>query len=87
MEAHRTTPPAAIDQLGEPARDGSGRPTMAQGEVTALVRRHLELEKVRSGDYDTELWAMWQHEVARADDDDHNADVLDRVLARIRAGE
>jgi hypothetical protein len=77
----------AIVELGHPARGEDGDPTLTRSEVIELVRHHLDLEKVRSADYDAELWAMWRDEVDRAGIADHNADVLDRILARIRAGE
>ncbi|MFA9431083.1 hypothetical protein [Egicoccus sp. AB-alg2] len=75
-----------LDELGGPARTAAGQPTMDRGQVVMLVRRHVDLEHVRTGDYDDELWALWRDEAAGAGEQDHNADVLDRVLARLRTG-
>jgi hypothetical protein len=77
----------ALAALGEPARDPAGAPTLNGPEATFLLRHHLDLEKLRTTDYDVELWALWRQEVDRAGPEAHNADVLDRVLARIRDGE
>jgi hypothetical protein len=82
---HRPAP--AIERLGHAARDESGAPTLTTGEVTDLLRRHIDLEKIRTTDYDTELWKLWQDEVGRADPGDDNAEILDRVLERVRGSE
>jgi hypothetical protein len=47
----------------------------------------MDLEKLHSPDYDTDLWSLWQDEVGRAADRDVNIEVLDRVLERVRQGE
>ena len=38
-------------------------------------------------DDDREIWILWQDEAGKAEIEAHNADVLDRVLARLRVGE
>jgi hypothetical protein len=78
--------PQGVDDLGRTARDTAGEPTLAAENVIVLVRRHVDLEKIRTTDYDAELWDLWREEVRRAMPDDHNADVLDRVMERLRAG-
>jgi hypothetical protein len=76
-----------IESLGEPARDPAGAPSLSRSEAVGLVRRHMDLEKLHSPDYDTDLWSLWQDEVGRAADRDVNIEVLDRVLERVRQGE
>jgi hypothetical protein len=84
-------PPVVVDErvgrLGRPARGEDGASTLGEPEAVALIRSHLDLEKVRSTDRDDELWDMWQEEVARSIRSVRVADVLDRVLARVREGE
>jgi hypothetical protein len=82
---HRPVP--SIERLGQAARDESGAPTLTTGEATALLRRHIDLEKIRTTDYDTELWELWRDEVGRAAPADDNAEILDRVLERVRESE
>lgn len=77
----------ALEVLGRPSRSRAGAPTLTVDEVTRLVRRHIELETLRTSDYDADLWALWQEEVGRAAQDARNAEILDRVLERIRQGE
>jgi hypothetical protein len=83
---HRETL-AGVEALGLPARDAAGAPTLSTEEVIELLRRHIDLEKLRTVDYDTDLWSLWREEVARASTHDVNTDVLDRVLARVRVGD
>lgn len=86
VEPARTTPPD-IDALGRAALDADGEPTVTRDEAVALLRHHIDLETMRTTDHDDELWKLWEDEASRAQDSDHNADVLDRVLARLRVGE
>ncbi|HEY8339432.1 MAG TPA: hypothetical protein VIK95_06165 [Egibacteraceae bacterium] len=72
--------------LGKPARDASGGPTLDEDEAVAFVRHHLDIERIRTTDYDVELWQLWQREVERAQPDATNRDVLDRVVEAVRAG-
>lgn len=80
-------PAPAIERLGQTARDEIGSPTLTTREVTELIRRHIDLEKIRTTDYDTELWELWKDEVGRAAPGDDNAEILDRVLERVRDNE
>lgn len=80
-------PAASIQRLGQTARDEGGAPTLTTAEATELIRRHVDLEKIRTTDYDTELWELWQDEVHRAAPSDDNAEILDRVLERVRDNE
>lgn len=84
---HRPEAGSDVALLGALARGDGGRPTMTYEQVVELLRRHLDLEHVRTSDYDDELWALWQEEVAHASPNGHNAAVLDRVLARVREGD
>jgi hypothetical protein len=76
-----------IETLGEPARDPAGTPSLSRSEAIDLMRRHMDLEKLHSPDYDADLWMLWQDEVGRATDRDVNVEVLGRVLERVRQGE
>lgn len=80
---HGVLPPGV---LGSPARDEDGAPSLTVAEVVGLLRRHLDLEKVRTSDRDDELWQLWKEEVDRGDPETSNATVLDQVLARVRVG-
>lgn len=82
---HRPADPA-VAVLGGPARDAAGAPTLSEAAVIELVRRHADLEKLRSSAYDDELWDLWVEETRRASPTGHNAAVLDRVLDRLRTG-
>jgi hypothetical protein len=73
--------------LGAHARSETDAPSLSEADAVTLLRRHIELETLRTTDSDTELWALWREEVASGDRTDSNADVLDRVLARLRTGE
>jgi hypothetical protein len=73
--------------LGARARAETGSPSVSEADGVALLRRHIGLETLRTTDSDTELWGLWREEVERGHDTDSNADVLDRVLARLRTGE
>jgi hypothetical protein len=80
---HGDLPPGA---LGQTARDPAGVPVLHSREAVGLLRRHIELERLRTTDYDTELWGLWQREVARAETGTSNATILDRVLGQVREG-
>jgi hypothetical protein len=80
---HGSLPPGL---LGQPARDPAGDPVLHVGETVGLLRRHIDLERLRTTDHDTELWALWRQEVARADSGTSNAAILDRVLSHVREG-
>ena len=73
--------------LGEPARDRGGAPTIGFDVAVQFVRHHIDIEKVRTGDYDQELWQLWRDETGSAAPGDTNGDVLERVLARVRTGD
>lgn len=75
-----------IGALGAPARTPTGGPSLPSDEAVRLVRRHLDLEHIRSTVYDTEIWSRWQRLVAAAPADERNADVLDRLLEQLRSG-
>ena len=77
----------ALEVLGRAARSEAGTPTLTSDQTMRLVRQHIDLEKLRTSDYDAELWSLWQEEVGRSDEATRNAEVLDRVLERIRQGE
>jgi hypothetical protein len=79
--------PIGLETLGEPARDPAGAPSLSRSEAIDLMRRHMDLEKLHSPDYDADLWTLWQDEVGRAADRDVNVEVLGRVLERVRQGE
>lgn len=77
----------ALEVLGRAARSEEGTPALSADETMRLVRQHIDLEKLRTSDHDTELWSLWQEEVGRSDEGTSNAEVLDRVLERVRQGE
>ena len=72
--------------LGQPARDATGASTLRPDQVIAFVRHHIDIERIRTADYDDELWRLWQGEAARAAGDATNETVLERVLDAVRAG-
>ena len=76
-----------VRALARPARGPDAAPTVGPAQAVELVRRHLDWEKVRSLDFDRDLWTLWQQETRGAAASDRNADVLDRVLARVRVGD
>lgn len=76
-----------VEWLGEPARTSAGTSVLGEDESVALLRRHIDLERLRTTDTDAELWGLWQEEARAAAPADHNADVLDRVLERLRTGD
>lgn len=76
----------AIGPMGAPARTAAGAPSLPADGVVSLVRRHLDLERIRSSVYDHEIWAAWTRLAADAAPDDHNSDVLDRLLEELRDG-
>ena len=87
IEHPTTASSAAPGGLGAPARAPDGSSILPEGEVVSLLRQHLDLEKIRTTDYDRELWDLWNEEVTRSIPSARVAAVLDRVLARVRAGE
>jgi hypothetical protein len=72
--------------LGAPARAEDGSASLSPDRAVALLREHIDLEKLRTADYDRELWELWREETARSTRTARVSDVLDRVLARVREG-
>lgn len=75
-----------IGALGAPARTPTHGPSLPPDEAVRLVRRHLDLEHIRSSVYDSEIWSAWRRLTGEADAADRNADVLDRLLEELRSG-
>lgn len=77
---------APIGAMGAPARTAAGEPSLPADEAVTLVRRHLALERIRSSVYDHEIWTAWKRLVGEAAPEDHNSNVLDRLLEELRDG-
>lgn len=82
-----TERPIDIDKLGQAAKNTAGGPTLIREEAVALIRRHIAIETLKTGDYDDDLWGLWVAMTDRAGESATNADVLDDVLARVREGD